>query len=305
MNIIKNPVYYGAIANGKHKVISFKNHNVVRKDFDEWIIVENTHNPLISKELWLEAQRTRTRNTSQTVRRSSDGAVSIFAGIIKCADCGSNLVFNRKVLKSRTKEFFRCSTYTQKGKAVCPMHNIDYNTLYQAVLANVQECAVLAASDERKLIEDILKANDEFKNKNMQRYEKNMREAENRIKEIDRILQNLYEDKISEEITLDLFKRMSQKYTDEQNTLTTDIKQLEVELNEYKCAEQKLSDGIKRIKACLTINKLTRDIVVALIERIEVSEAYDRNGEKTLDINIFYRFGLRNPTIKQQKNRVV
>ncbi|MDR1754651.1 MAG: recombinase family protein, partial [Eubacterium sp.] len=115
MQIIKNPVYYGAMANGKRKVVSFKNHNMVRNDFNEWIIVEDTHEPLIKKEKWLEAQEIGRRNDSQTVRRSSNGVISIFAGIIKCANCGSNLVFNRRELKAGTKEFFRCSTYTQKG----------------------------------------------------------------------------------------------------------------------------------------------------------------------------------------------
>ena len=306
MQIIKNPAYYGAMANGKRAVKSFKNKSIVRKDVDEWIIIENTHKPLISKDLWLEAQQISKRNNKQTVRRSANGEVSIFAGIIKCADCGGNLVFNRRVLKSGTKEFFRCGTYTQKGKDVCPMHCIDYATLYKAVLASVQEYAVLAVEDEKKLINKILKTNDEFKNKNMQRYEKTIRESKNRIKEIDGLLQNLYEDKISGEVTADLFKRMSKKYGDEQVRLITYVEQLEAELNEYKRVEQDLTGWVNRVKECLTIDSLTRAIVVELIDRIEVSETYDMNGEKFLDINISYKFSLKNPNHELQKiNRAV
>ena len=100
----------------------------------------------------------------------TDGEVSIFAGIVKCIDCGGNLVLNRKPLKSGGgTEFFRFGTYMQKGKDVCPPHRLDYNTLYQAVLSSVQEYAVLAVEDEKKLIDEILKANDEFKNNNVQR----------------------------------------------------------------------------------------------------------------------------------------
>ena len=47
MQIIKNPAYYGAMANGKREVKSFKNKSIVRKDVDQWIIIENTHQPLI------------------------------------------------------------------------------------------------------------------------------------------------------------------------------------------------------------------------------------------------------------------
>lgn len=209
-------------------------------------------------------------------------------------------------MKSGIKEFFRCGTYIQKGKNVCPMHCVDYGTLYQAVLASVQEYAVLAAEDEKKLINEILKSNNEFKNKNLQRYEKTIRESKNRIKEIDGLLQNLYEDKISGELTADLFKRMSQKYSTEQERLLTDVEQLEAELNEYKRVEQDLTDWVNRVKECLTIDSLTRAIVVELIDRIEVSETYDRSGKKFLDINISYKFSLKDSNHEPQKiNRAV
>ena len=306
MQIIRNPVYYGAMANCKRSAKSFKNKMVVRKTIDQWIIVENTHKPIINKKLWLEAQQISKRNKKQTVRRSSNGEVSIFAGIIKCADCGANLVFNQKILKSGTRKFFRCSTYTQKGKSVCPMHCVDYDTVYQAVLTSVQEYAVLAVDDEKKLINKILKSNDEFKNKNLQRYEKTIRESQNRIKEIDGLLQNLYEDKISGEVTAELFKRMSQKYSAEQERLITDIGELEAEVNEYQRVEQDLTNWITRIKECLTIGSLTRPIVVELIDRVDVSETYDKNGEKFIDINIAYKFNPNIPNSDPQKiNRAV
>ena len=306
MQIIRNPAYYGAMANCKRSAKSFKNKIVVRKTIDQWIIVENTHKPIISKKLWLEAQQISKRNKKQTVRRSSNGEVSIFAGIIKCADCGANLVFNQKILKSGTRKFFRCSTYTQKGKDVCPMHCVDYDTVYQAVLTSVQEYAVLAVEDEKNLINQILKSNDEFKNKNLQRYEKTIRESQNRIKEIDGLLQNLYEDKISGEVTAELFKRMSQKYSTEQERLIADIGELETELSEYQRVEQDLTDWVKRIKECLTIDSLTRAVVVELIDRVVVSEIYDRNGEKFIDINIAYKFNPKIANSDPQKiNRAV
>lgn len=306
MQIIRNPAYYGAMANCKRSAKSFKNKIVVRKTIDQWIIVENTHKPIISKKLWLEAQQISKRNKKQTVRRSSNGEVSIFAGIIKCADCGANLVFNQKILKSGTRKFFRCSTYTQKGKDVCPMHCVDYDTVYQAVLTSVQEYAVLAVEDEKNLINQILKSNDEFKNKNLQRYEKTIRESQNRIKEIDGLLQNLYEDKISGEVTAELFKRMSQKYSTEQERLIADIGELETELSEYQRVEQDLTDWVKRVKECLTIDSLTRAVVVELIDRVVVSEIYDRNGEKFIDINIAYKFNpkIANPD-PQKINRAI
>ena len=126
MNILKNPAYYGAISNGKRSVTSFKNKRIICKSANDWVIVEGTHEPLITKEQWEEAQRICSKNKRDTVRRSADGEVSIFAGIIKCADCSGNMIFNRKEKKACTDEFYRCSTYQQKGKNVCPPHRIEY-----------------------------------------------------------------------------------------------------------------------------------------------------------------------------------
>ena len=291
MNIIKNPLYYGAMANGKRVVKSFRDKSVIRKPFDEWIIVENTHEPIISKEIWLEAQKINRKNSKYTVRRSSNGETTIFAGIIKCAACGGNLVFNSQNRKSDVKEFFRCSTYTQKGKNVCSMHSVDYDIVCQAVLHDIQQHAILAIDDEKRLIDKILKSNDEFNDKNLSRHEKTIRQSKNRIKEIDGLLQNLYEDKITGEVAADLFKRMSQKYSDEQAQLIVEVEQLENELDESKRTQKDIFGWIKRIKDCLTIDSLTRAIVVELIDRIEVSEIYDLDGEKNLDISISYKFG--------------
>jgi hypothetical protein len=295
MNIIKNPVYYGAVVSGKCEVRSYKDKSRIHKPESEWIIVENTHEPLVTRELWDEAQRVNSKNKKEYVRRSSNGEVSVFAGIIKCADCNGSMVFNRKQYKSYTKEFFRCSTYTQKGKEACSMHCVDYDTLYQAVLADIQRYATLAVEDEQKLIDKILRENEAFKEKNLARYERNIRESKNRITEIDKLVQSLYEQKIkglASEMSDAMFRRMVNNYETEQRQLMADLEQLESEVDECKRVDKNLMDWIKRIRKCISIDAVTRAIAVELIDRIEVSEEYDKDGEKYLDVSIFYKFGL-------------
>lgn len=302
MNILKNPAYYGAMSNGKRAVTSFKNKRIITKSFDDWVIVEGTHEPIITKEQWEEAQHIGMKNKRDTVRRSANGEVSIFAGIVKCADCGGNMIFNRKETKSCTHEFYRCGTYQQKGKNVCQPHRIDYDVLYDAVLADIQQYATLAVDDEKKLIDRILKDNDAFKNKSVARYEKNIRESKNRIQEIDGLLQSLFEEKLNGNVTDAMFKRMATKYEDEQAKLIDEVKQMELELDECKRVQQDLTGWITRIKECLSVDTLTRAVAVELISRIEVSETYDTDGEKTLDLEIFYKFGIKN---SKKENRAI
>ena len=84
---------------------------------------------------------------------------------------------------------------------------------------------------------------------------------------------------------------MAQKYSEEQTKLNADLVQLETELTECKSAPRDISGLIKQVKECLTIDKLTRDIVVELIDRIEVSETYNSDSECNIDIAINYKFG--------------
>ena len=62
-----------------------------------------------------------------------------------------------------------------------------------------------------------------------------------------------------------------------------------------------MTGWIKRIKECLTLDLITRTIAVELIERIEISEVYDKDGKMFLDMNIFYKFGLKNSDCETRK----
>jgi hypothetical protein len=267
---------------------------------DEWIVVENTHQGIVTKEVWLEAQQINSANKKETVRRDSNGEVSIFAGIIKCACCGGNLVYSRKQKKSCVDEFFKCSTYVQKGKTICPVNRIDFQPLYDHVLADIQDYAVLAVEDERKLIDRILKSSTDSKEKSSKRYEKQIREAKNRVREIDGIVGKLYEDKLSGEITADIFKHLSAKFMEEHSKYSADIEQMESEYAECQRTEQDMGNWIQRVKDCLSIDAVTRTIAVELIDHIDVALSVADDGETYMDLEIFYKFGLTNTATKQR-----
>jgi hypothetical protein len=280
------------MSNGKCAVVSFKNKKLVGKPAAEWVIVEGTHEPLVGKDLWLEAQQKLALSKRDKVKRDSNGEVSLFAGIIKCADCGCSMGFNKKDYKSGGREFYRCSTYANKGKNACPSHKIYFDIIYEAVLSDIRKYAVLAADNEKRLIDRILKANGDSRVKSLSRYEKDIRKAENRIDEIDQIVQNLYEDKVCGNITAEQFKRMAAKYDSEREKLAADLDRMEKDVARCKREERDLAKWVDRIKDCLNIDCLTREIVVEMVERIEVSQTYDVEGKKNLDMAIFYKFGL-------------
>ena len=83
---------------------------------------------------------------------------------------------------------------------------------------------------------------------------------------------------------------MAKKYDDEQLTITHELKQLQVELADLRKNESDISSWVTKIRQCLSIETLTREIVVELIDSISVSEVYEVGGEQRQDLNIVYRF---------------
>lgn len=256
----------------------------------EWIIRENMHTPIVSKETWLMAQAKMIRNKSDNVRRNASGEEEIFTGILKCVHCGGRLNKVNRTTKTHPNGIIRCSTYSQKSKEACHVQAIDYKSIYQAVLADIQEYAMLAVEDEKKLIDRIQADNEKSTANNHNRYVKLIREHINRIKAIDAHLQSLFEEKMKGNVTDNQFKRMAQNYEVEQATLSADINQMEAELEESKRSKHELDTWIKRVKECITIDCLTRQIVVGLIDRIEVAQICNDDGE-AISLNIFYKFG--------------
>jgi hypothetical protein len=217
------------MSNGKCEVASFKNKRLVSKPADEWVVVEGTHEPIVSKEKWLEAQRLLENNRKCAVRGRKEGEVSLFAGIIKCADCGGNMVFNKADRYTGNREFYRCGTYANKGKSACPPHKVYCDAIQEAVLSDIRKYAALAEGDEEKLVGKILKASGEARAKALSRCEKAIRKASARVAEIDMIVRRLYEDKISGEITPEQFKRLSAGYGEEQARLASELERMEKE----------------------------------------------------------------------------
>ena len=56
-NIAENPVYYGAFVINKHKKSLYKNISQHKIEKDKWEIIENTHEPIITKQQYQNVQK--------------------------------------------------------------------------------------------------------------------------------------------------------------------------------------------------------------------------------------------------------
>lgn len=285
-NILRDETYIGNSIHNRQTNISYKNKKKVRKPKEEWFRVENTHEPIISKEVFEQVQE----QISHRRRQQKDATTQIFAGLVKCSDCGWSLRFGTNRQNKTPYSHFSCSKYGQ-GTNQCTAHYIRYDTLYTYVLARIQYWSMQAQLDEKHLLQQILKAGDREQAAIAKRKEAEVSRAEKRKTELDKLFTKLYEDWVAGRITEYNFNMLSQKYQTEQQELIEKIDRLNGELAKSKQTKVDAEKWIALIKQYANPKELTAELLNTLIEKIVVHEAVKaEDGMKDQEIEIFYRF---------------
>lgn len=228
--ILSNEVYIGNSVHNKQSTISFKNKKKVRKPKDEWFTVENTHEPIISREIWEQAHA----HIDSRKRPVKNGETQIFAGLLKCADCGWGLRYmhNNATARSKEKQYYMCTTYSEYGKDKCSSHYIRYDVIYAVVLGRLQYWISQAREkDDGELLQRLLKSGDKQRAKENANAKKEFARTERRLQELDNLFAKMYEDKAKEAITERNFAMLSAKYQEEQTQLESKKQELQAKLD--------------------------------------------------------------------------
>lgn len=286
--ILDNEVYLGKLVYGKQKNKSMKSKEKVKCPRDEWIVVENCHEPIISQELWDTVHKI----LSAKHRPTQSGKVQIFAGLVYCSDCGHALTYSQKKKSDGTYHgAYSCWMYKTHGKEYCASHYITYDVLYQLVFCDLQKMIGCCAKDIigfRKFLQS------KCKSSSRRQLESIVNEAERkqtRLKEIDKILSKLYEDSALGKIPESRYEQMSEKYEQEQKELSQGILQLKQEFDEVKKQKDASDRFINIVKKYTYINELDANILNELIDRIVVHhKEKDQSGRTYQQIEIYYRF---------------
>lgn len=282
-NIIANPLYLGHTVMCKTESI-FKVGTFKKVPKADQIRVENTHEPLVSQKLFDGA------NAKILSRRrdTTDNFVSPFSGLVKCGTCGKALGL-RYWGKDR-HHIYVCTTYAHDTKA-CSDHRIYYEDLYNAVLADIQYHARLAYEDRDKAVALAMKMNAKADGNKGKSNESKLKQAKKRYDEVTRLFDRLYEDSLSGRISNDNFTRLIDKYQTEQEQLLGQIQNLENALQEVKDSQTNAVQWAALMADYVGIRELTAENLNLLVERIEVFDRTETDGEAEQVIRICYRFG--------------
>ena len=286
--ILKNIEYLGHLAQQKYASVSYKNHKIIQKDQSDWVIVYNTHEPIISQELWDKVQeRLKSRAHGRKMRT---GMTHPLSGFLYCADCGSKLkmgyVWHK--YKNYYTYNFDCGKLKRYGKSFCFSHYIRANVLEELVLGDIREMAKRIVLDEKSIREEYVRHNAELKDQSIKSIKKELQLKNKRIEELSRLIQVAYEDRVKGKMPEDICISFIQRYSEEQKSLTAEITELETKLTETETARQNVDDFIRNIKKYLDAPELTREMCYELLDRVVVGGLPKITG-KEREIDIIYK----------------
>lgn len=293
LKILANPAYLGHTVNFRSRKKSYKSKKKILLPREDWVIFKDTHEALIDEDTYETVQRIR-----QAKRKQTDmGEMSVFSGIVYCADCGKKMYLCR-CSKSTQKEYFNCSTYRKKSKSLCTSHQITVEVVEYIVLTDLQRVLGMAKENEKEFVGMLQTAMSKEIRRDLTAKTKECDEAEKRVKALDRIIQSLYEDKVCGNLTDERFVKMSQAYEQEQATLTERIKVLRKELSTAKEEADNVTKFMRLVKRYTEITELTPEIVREFIQKVIVHQAEKVNGKRMQAVEIIYNCvgAIPNPT---------
>ena len=291
--ILEKPEYCGHTVNFRTRMKSYKVHKIIYNPQEEWLIFENTHEPIISQQEFDLVQEL--RKNKRRPQRSE--VVNPFAGMVYCADCGEKMYLSRRKNERPEQEHMRCSTYAKDGDK-CTVHYIRTCVLNEIVLGELNKLLASVRENEDEFVQTAMSNSVQRKSSELTKAKKTLKQAQKRIAELDRLFTRLYEDNVSGKISDERFAMMSAGYEDEENRLKATAQELTAYID---TAEQKSSDVtafLKVVHKYEHFEKLTPEIMHELIDKIIVHEADKSSGKRFQQIDIIYRFDVATSSVE-------
>ena len=299
-SILKNPTYLGHMAQQRWSSISYKNHKRYKRDESEWITVYNTHEPIITQELWDKVREVE-KSVAQG-RKTKRGYTHPLSGFLFCADCGGKMKLNYINRNGKIDFNFNCGNHMRIGKAYCFSHFIQAKDIEAIVLNDIREMAQRIVLDEKTIREEFIRHNAELADKAIKSAKKELQAKRKRTEELSRLMQLAYEDRLKGKMPEDICISFIQKYSEEQKKVEAEIAVLEERMTETTNTIQSADEFIRNIKKYLEAPELTREMCYELLDRVVVGGHPKHTGKERVidivykvDIASVLRYKLNNP----------
>ncbi|HFU1153817.1 TPA: DUF4368 domain-containing protein [Streptococcus agalactiae] len=287
-SILKKQEYLGHTVNFKTRK-HFKDKKSKYVSEDNWLIFENTHEPIIDQETFDNVQRIR-----GNVKRYPDGwgEYHPLTGLMYCADCGSKMYVHR-TSNYKNIPYYTCSAYTKTPCGMlCPSaHRIKAEVVLNLIQDTLKDIKKYLDEDNEAFICSIQNEMEEKEKIEIEKKKVRLTESQNRLRELERLMCRIYEDMILNKIPNSRYEILNNQYETEQITLSKEIKDLEQQVSRYEKETDRARKFISLISRYENFDELTTTMINEFVEKIIVHER-DRKGSQTSKqkIEIYFNF---------------
>ncbi len=300
--MLRNPVYKGdhVVCKAHQKAIRSNTINAIPRD--QWEIVENCHEAIVSREQWDRVQTLIDRRPP-IMQGNRCPFYNLFHGLVYCATCGKSMQvryekagrmdvdrITKKKREPIDKAYYICQTYNRLGKNACTSHKIEARDLYNLVLSDIMAHAAMALRDAEGFYRRLTGRLEEQYTLDKNGLKRELEALTKRNQEIDDMFMSLYADKTKGILTEQRFLRMTETLEQEQHDNKARMQDITDELRIASSAEDDVRRFIGEIQAYASITELDEAILNRLIDKIFISAVEVIDGEKVQKVRIVYNF---------------
>lgn len=279
-SILTNQAYIGSAVHGKVVIEKYNNIPLHATDPSEWVIVENTHEPLVDKETFEKAQE-RVEEISDAYfakefTKHPPNEKNLLKGKIVCGDCGKGMRLSPRTTKSYV---YFCGTFSDGVNPACSRHRIDQEDVNKAVFAQISNhmrCCIDALS----VIRELNARSSGLKKYDV--YEKAITRQRRELEKVNRKFSELYGDYSEHLINESEYLTLKQQYLLKSEALKKEIDNLLVSQNLYSKNYKIDEDWENLINKYLKCRKLNKELADAFVDKVQVFE------DGRISVNLVY-----------------
>ncbi|MCL1867152.1 MAG: recombinase family protein [Oscillospiraceae bacterium] len=275
-NIIRNENYTGTLVQGKSHFVSYKNRKKKKVPQEEWIRVQDCHEPIIDAQTWSKTQE---KLTGKIRACKISQEISPLSGKVKCSVCGATMKRNVYYNKARTIQYYNLTCGTYKVGAMNCNNTVSVSGL-RLESALVEQINAWI-KDYCNFGEIEIKSEHEAK---ISRFRSDIQAIDASVQKIKDKLGSLYDDKLDGVITKEQYISYSRKYEREVADLTVKRKSIRLQIESLQETDLNCDYKKRLIEKYSNIDKLTRTVADEFIDCVLIGESID-GKEREVTVN--------------------
>lgn len=288
--ILGREEYLGHTVNLRTRTKSYKDKRKVDNPKEDWLIFKNTHEAIIDQETFDIVRKMRKHKRSNQRYKNRAGHENLFAGLVFCGTCGRKHYFCPQEKNGLNHDHYKCSGYRKPIDGCENPHYIQKSALIEIVSGKLRQTIQEVHFDQEAFLKKLKRQSQAQFSKDSKRQQLQLQKDEHRSKEIDTIIQKLYEDNLLGKISDERFVKLSQSYEEEQKQLQASISDLTEKLAKQQEDSLNISKFMARISKYTELPKLTVEIVNELIDKIVIQKPIGTKRNRIIQIDIYYNF---------------